>query len=344
MIPDLNLDSQFAPIGSHVASELQQKSRYDDSHALSWSVLGSLIQEEQFILASYVAKTATNATESSLSDLVNQLLPLVDEHRYADYIRSFRYHHLSQTDQCWEHLKNLKVRDPSGKMFLMITRYGACADSVDPELRKDLWHSANTKMNFTTVDFLRRLFPNGPTCREDYKEYYTMLGKMLRSYTKYSEAGWRIGISAGIDPGQDQLETWEQSIKNDSMAFYYLGQQYKAKDLSADAVRCFKESVELLPMLTNVRTLATYYYQLEDYENWEQTYVNYLKTDPTGLSGGQIHHSLANGFIGRDMYQKALPHAHVAARDVFGLGIEWGSRADRETGPVGGVRAMGTGG
>ena len=325
VIPDLDLDGRFSPIGSHVASKLQQKSKYDDSHALSWSVLGSLIREEQFVLASYVLRTATNATESSLKGLVDQVLPLVNEHRYAGYIRSFRYHPASQTDQCWEHLKNLKVRDPSGKMFRMIMRYGACADRVDPELRKALWRSVNTKRNFTTIDFLHRLFPYGPACREGDKKYYMALGNLLRTFTKFSEAGLRACICNGVDPDQEQLKTWEESIKNDPMAFYYLGRQYQAKDLDADAERCFKKSVDLLSTQLNVKALAAHYFEQKDYEDWEQTYLDYLKTQPIGLKGAGIHQSLAKGFEERDLYEKALPHAREAAETYSAWGLSTAS-------------------
>jgi len=323
IIPDLDLNAQFTPLVAHISSELEDESKYDHTNGLSWSVLGRLIQEEQFVQAGYVLAVAQIATESSKNGLVDQLLPLVSEHRYADYIRSYRYRTDSQTEQCWEILKKLKMQDPSWKMYLMILRYYRCARRVDPELGTKFWRSVGR--NFTTVDLNRYVFPNGPNGREDIKRHYSVIGERFTTFTKFSEAGWRTCICNGIDPDQEQLKTWEESIKHDAMAFYYLGKRYQEKNLDSDTERCFKKSVGLVPNLHNVQALAGYYYEQKDYENWERTYLDYLKTDPSGLKGATIHRSLCWGFQKRDMYTKALPHARVAAQTYSAWGLKTAS-------------------
>ena len=320
VIPDLDLKARFTPLGAHISSELEDESKYDQTNGLSWSVLARLIQEEQFVQAGYVLEVAQNATESSMHGLVNQVLPSVSEHRYADYIRSYRYRTDTQTDQCWEHLKKIKVRDPSLKMASMIWRYHRCADRVDPELAKKFWSGIG--LNYTTVDYNRRLFTTGPNGRETSKAYYSRKGKEFTTFTKFSEAGWRMCIRSGIDPDQEQLKRWEENIKKDSMAFCFLGQAYQAINLNVDAERCLKKSVDLLPALTNVETLAVHYFDQKDYKNWEQTCVDYLETDPIGLRGARIHQSLANGLMVQNMYQKALPHARIAGETHSGLGLQ----------------------
>lgn len=312
VIPGLDLKAQFTPLGTHIFSKLQDASRHDCTSGLSWSVLGRLIQEEEFVQAVRVLAVSMFATESSKEDLVNQLLPSVSEHRYADYIRSYSYYVDIQTEQCWELLKNLKVRDPSWKMSSMIKRYNRCAGHVDPELATKFWRSVGR--NFTTVDYNLHAFPHGPIGREDSKKYFAMIGRHFTTFTKFSEAGLRTCICNAIDPDQEQLKGWEENIKNDSVAFQYLGQQYQGLNLNADAERCLKKSVNLLPSLINVKTLAQHYYDQKDYKNWERAYVDYLETDPIGLRGVMVQRNLADGFMGQDLYQKALPHARIAAK------------------------------
>ena len=77
------------------------------------------------------------------------------------------------------------------------------------------------------------------------------MGKRFTMFTSFGEAGLRTCIGNAINPDQGQLEEWEEGIIKDSLAYYYLGQQYQGINLSANAERCFKKSVDLLPTLAS---------------------------------------------------------------------------------------------
>jgi len=77
----------------------------------------------------------------------------------------------------------------------------------------------------------------------------------------------------------------------------------------------------LITTWASVRALAVIYFNQKDYENWEQTYVDFLERGAAGLTGAQVHIALADGLIVRDMYQKALPHVRIAAQTHSSWGM-----------------------
>ena len=248
VVPDLDLNALFTTLNAHISGKLEE-SRRDCTNGLSWSVLGRLILEEQFLQAARVLKAARVGTETSNDHLVDQLVSVVNEHRYADYIRCLRYRPDTQTKQCWEHLKKLKVRDPSWKMRPMSLRYFLCAERVDRKLALKFWKEIGR--NFTTVDYNRYLFPDDPNIQGNTKKHFSIMGKRFTMFTSFGEAGLRTCIGNAINPDQGQLEEWEEGINKDSLVYYYLGQQYQGINLSANAERCFKKSVDLLPTLAS---------------------------------------------------------------------------------------------
>ena len=249
VVPDLDLNALFTTLNAHISGKLEEESRRDCTNGLSWSVLGRLILEEQFLQAARVLKAARVGTETSNDHLVDQLVSVVNEHRYADYIRCLRYRPDTQTKQCWEHLKKLKVRDPSWKMRPMSLRYFLCAERVDRKLALKFWKEIGR--NFTTVDYNRYLFPDDPNIQGNTKKHFSIMGKRFTMFTSFGEAGLRTCIGNAINPDQGQLEEWEEGINKDSLVYYYLGQQYQGINLSANAERCFKKSVDLLPTLAS---------------------------------------------------------------------------------------------
>ena len=81
----------------------------------------SLIAEEQFIEVANMLKVSQNAVEYSKEELVEQLSPLVEGHRYARFIHSF-VASPGETTRAADILKKLTVVDPRGSMFNLFRR------------------------------------------------------------------------------------------------------------------------------------------------------------------------------------------------------------------------------
>ena len=85
-----NPAGQYAAATSPIVEALRAASRTaDDKGEPSWSALGELIFEEQFVQAANYLHISLNATESSHAEEVAAILPAIKGHRYARYIESF---------------------------------------------------------------------------------------------------------------------------------------------------------------------------------------------------------------------------------------------------------------
>ena len=105
---DPNPRDLFSAIPVGISRELRKTSRADGAGEPSWSALGSMLLEEQFVQAAHYIKVAKNATESPLSESTDALMPLIREHRYAPYVDSLRYNPRREETQSHAALAQLR--------------------------------------------------------------------------------------------------------------------------------------------------------------------------------------------------------------------------------------------
>ena len=104
----------------------------------SWCMLGSLLQDELFVLSLSEIDNAKNATRSDLSPLVQILLPGVADHPYAAYLESLGASRREEPEEYIRLLDKLKIIDPQPHMSRFVQemqtvvtpRYGNLADYV----------------------------------------------------------------------------------------------------------------------------------------------------------------------------------------------------------------------
>src|SRR5690606_18470724 len=88
---DPNPNDPFLAIPNFVARELRTLADAEPEHPFAWDVLATFLEEEQFVEIANFLKVSQNATESSDEEFVDGVLPLVEGHRYAPYIDSYRH-------------------------------------------------------------------------------------------------------------------------------------------------------------------------------------------------------------------------------------------------------------
>ena len=89
-VPAAESGGEFAAATIPVVEALRAATRSgDDKGEPSWSALGELIFEEQFVQAANFLNIAMNATESSHDEEVKSMLPAIKGHRYQRHIESY---------------------------------------------------------------------------------------------------------------------------------------------------------------------------------------------------------------------------------------------------------------
>lgn len=325
----------FSAVPSKIATALRDASNSDSLKAISWSALGSLIEEEQFVQASNFLKVSTNAVESSLDDEVDAALKYNFGHRYAHWLRSYYHLHQSALKERLLLQYELDLIDPRGNMVDMLADANYATRQLTPtEYVFDSW--ALPQADFTLQGIVDSSIMGGWTRVRMTAEKMRLLAEQFREVVPKSELNVRYEIETiGVEDDK-QLIMWEQRLQRDPTSFLRLGDQYwglyqrKHVDEYLDqAIRCYAKSQELLVSDDATRRLAMVYYEREDYEKWEQTLLSFLESDfpDQGLTRASISVLLANGLMDLQRWRDAKPHAVAAANTYSAWGMQCASRA-----------------
>ncbi len=320
VLKDPNPNDNFSPFPSHIAGVIRKASTSEESQGLSLGVLAYLIEEEQFVMAAAACKVSQNATESDHSELVDAILPFVKGHRYAGYIEGYRYNPRTQFEERKQALKDVKVRDARGNLLYLVKALREVNPGNDSQVLAAWNQSAR---NFTMQGSLEKIYL---TDHRTYNNYtpadLRMLGGELSRIAPHLEVSTRLLIEGAEQPKVEDLAKWEGMIKIDPDAFAMLAAHHVAQDRIADAIRCYKRSLEIFPTLENAQKLAGLHWERNEVGQWQAVLERFLEEAPDiSLDHAQVQAQLAKGYAHFGEYRKAYPLAAKAARTYSGWGL-----------------------
>lgn len=316
---DPNIRDEFSAAPTYVARYLRKRSAEKADCDPSWSTLAFLLEEEQFLQIANSLHVSLNATEHSLADRVDSVLPLVKEHRFAAYIDSYRYKWPHERIEMQKLLKNLVIEDPRMNMTPLFRRIWWIKDSK----RRSIGQTANDTAvrDFTLPEMLEYVYPDSASWNPPDAELAAIFARELAGIAPHSEAATRMAVQATEAPSLEELQKWEADLKTDPTAFRILAYRYNARQDKQAAIRCYERSLASLPTYATARDLASLYLELGDREKWEQTLLDFLKSESLGLEHAMAHQQLANGMCSWGDWQKARPHAEQAGETWSAWGL-----------------------
>ena len=285
-------------------------------------MLAFLLEEEQFVEVANHLMVATNAVEYSLADEVDRLLPLVKDHRYAAYIDSYRYNQRREVDKLQDVMGDLRIEDPRMNSQVMFFRCWAVKNKDGNSIGAAAFQAAHR--NFTMPAMLEYIFysSEGNPIRVD-QSYLEIFANEVSTIAPHSDVGMKLRIIATQKPPSEQLDEWQDQLKEDPNSFLFLAVAYQRIDDIDGAIRCYERSYELLPTFGAAFHLSRIYRDHEDYEKWEQTLLDFLQTESHGLEHATVHTEMAYVYRSRGLWKKARPHAIAAAEtgSLFGMKV-----------------------
>lgn len=317
---DPNPRDQFSAVPTYVSRYLRKKSAEEAELDPSWSILAFLLEEEQFVQIANSLRVSLNATERSLAEDVASVLPLVKDHRFAAYIDSYRYKWSHDRTEMQELLKDIVIEDPRRNMSDLFRRIWWVRDSKRRRIGE--YAQAVAHRNFTFVGMLEYIYPSSPSWSPDDPRFAEIFAREFAGIAPHCETATRMAIQAAQDPSIEDLQKWESDLKNDPAAFRLLANYYYWKPDKVAAQRCYERSLESLPTFAAARDLANLHFESDNREKWEQTLLDYLKSENLGLNHASAHQQLANGLCSWGDWEKARPHAEQAGGtwSAWGLG------------------------
>jgi tetratricopeptide (TPR) repeat protein len=317
--PDPN--DGFSPLPGFLAEKLRARSRHKLEGDLSWSALATLLEEEQFVEAANFMVVATNATETPLQTLVDSVLPLVKNHRFANYIESFTLGSVRDPDRLIQLFGEMPVHDPRMNMCPMFARIGYLKDSngsIGPRLM------AEASRNFTLPGIVEITTPAGGTVEVPI-ELALAEASEARAIAPSSPLGTRLQTLYTQSPTSEDLIAWERTAGDDAKTLLALARHHVKLNDKVAAVRCFEKSIAALPSVASVTELAAFYYKQGDLDKWEETLTDFLNKPALGLEHSVVQRELAFGLAERGDWDKAKPFALAAAQTYSCLGLGVGT-------------------
>ena len=292
----------------------------------SWAILGGLIAEEQFVEAADMMFVSQDATEHSNDELIKQLTPLVEGHRYAAYIKSFGAAP-TEPQQATKILHDMKVVDPRPSMKHLFKRIWD-TQLVDGKNGNELQWKGYSEHDVTRPALLGAYYGLAADWSAVIKpENRQIIAQEFRDAAPYSPNAVRLQWESQEGLTVADLTQLEPQLKEDPVGWMTLGNYYYGlKDLDASE-RCYKRSLEISPSYNSTVGLANTYYYKNKKDLWESTLKSYLEIDDLGLAHAQIHQQLAEQFIRDRAWSKAKPHAIAAAETYSAWGLDLASRA-----------------
>jgi tetratricopeptide (TPR) repeat protein len=324
LIADPNPEDEFSGVPGFFAEKLREHSRTHATGDLSWSALASMLEEEEFVEVAMHMKVSMAGTEVSHEVEVNSLLPLVKNHRFANYIDSFRLGRVRDPAKLGLLFGQLQVRDPRMNMYWMFWEIGLLKDASGQPVGSALVNSAGR--DFTLPDFVEYMFPAGPGAVNKGESETKSLGEEVLKIAPGTPIGTRILAQVTPSASDEQLATWEEEANDDSITLFTIAQYHARQGQEDAAVRCWQKAIEALPSSGEATIqLASYYRTHDDLKNWEKTLVDYLQTEDLGLQHSVVEQQLALGLAFQGEWKKAKPYALSSAQTYSCDGLRIGS-------------------
>ena len=314
-------DRTFSDLPRSLAKELRKAAEQECGPDPSWSMLAFLLEEEQFVQIANYLLVSTNAVEYSLADAVDSVLPLVQSHRFAAYIESYRYSD-RDVDELQRVMGSLPLEDPRMNACHMLFRSWNVQNAAGKSIGQTGYAAAYR--DFTMPALLENAFFRSDGNQTQYAaDFMKELAVEFREIVPHSDIGIRMTLTAVEKPTMEQLREWESQLKEDPTSFLVLGHSYERLGDTDRAVACYEKSYQLVPTFGAARMLGSLYRNKRDYTKWEQALQRFLETESYGLEHAVIRTELAFGYASRGMWRKAQPDAEAAGQtgSLFGMNV-----------------------
>ena len=225
-----------------------------------------------------------NAVQHSMANEVDRLLPLIENHRYAAFVKGLRYDFRNDTATVVQLYGSMKIVEPRMNMASMLRTLWKIPDSTGYGMGEVAHLQAHR--NFTFQGMLEFVEGYASTVGPPENALANMFIDEVHEVAPQSDKSVALHSLWAKSPTADQLKDWESQLKDNALALNTLAQLYwDAQDVEG-AMRCAERSIAASPTSGAAVLLADIWMQRGDLAKWEQTLLDYLQTPDLGLEHG----------------------------------------------------------
>jgi tetratricopeptide (TPR) repeat protein len=291
----------------------------------SWAILASMIAEEQFIQAANLLDVSGDAVEHSQQELVEQLLTLIEGHRYAANIRTFALPP-SELRSKARLIGQIKIVDPKANMSRLFSEAWIITTADEKTGDEISWRSIWGR-TFTHPDLIDVWYDMAATRFEKMPaESRQKSISEFRAVSPHSPNALRLQWEIPEKNDQEQLGGWEKELRNDPVGWMTIGKEYYELGDRAAAMRCYQRSLDISPSYAATEGLAYCHYYDGKKDLWQATLETYLQEEDLSLSHAQVHQRIAEENMKDRNWKSAERHALAAAETYAAWGLQLASR------------------
>jgi predicted Zn finger-like uncharacterized protein len=283
-----------------------------DAGELAWSALAGLIRDTRFAQVFKRLDFLQRRLAAPVHDEFVELRPLVAEHPLLPFLERLSISQVAEI--AGARRKVVAAIDPAQFTPLFSLIVGEL-DNADVNRK---WGSVllHTHCDETTSDLTALiLYP--------FSRQKAPYARRLRKIDAHSTLALVTLIGTDWKEVANEAAGWEQTYGDKLDILDMLGRRYLAMARFADAERCFRKCLAISPDMKGYFALADCYKKQNKDALWLDAMKEVLKLPNLGLEQAQVRVTIANFYMAKKEYDKALPFANEAAQSW----AEWAMRS-----------------
>lgn len=284
-----------------------------DPVEFSWTVLGRLVEEEFF--AQIAATTFFTRVTLCIAadDFVVPASRLIQGHPCLPYLL-YRGYDRGQEQLSLLELEEMPVPDADIQLHDL---FWILADRTSPAWKRSanfaMYRDYEVLLDDTSRDLTVRASPG--------YERLAASGHQLLSVSPYNPAGPAKLIASNWEHAQDRVSGWESTFADHPVFLAALALHYAKADEPDKAVTYYKRLNEIEPSMSNLSSLADLFRKQGKDAEFLAAAKAALEYEETGLEHTNVRIRLAEFYMEKKDFEKALDYARQAAESGSGGGL-----------------------
>ena len=303
-------------IRRNLTAALRQVGSVDeDPSELSWAVLERLITEAGFMQAMrmiHFQRNALGLPQEHLAELVQQLFPLLDDHRHGPAMLSYARSAEENATQIPQYLASLDRSD----LEVTMEPIASHLNSLHPPAWLGIINPALDNQDLVYRDLVFQIERGSKWGGEAA----TPLLAQISPHAPAQAVG-HIRFKWDVAEVRDRAAEYEAEFGQHPEVLAELGQRYREAEDWTAAERVLSRLVTMLPSQAVYVGLATVYQQQGQHDRWLKTLEDFLETPESGLSHASVRAKIADYYMQQGEPEKALPYAEQAAETWAAWGM-----------------------
>ncbi len=282
----------------------------------SWSFLGRMIEEIAFLQLWRRAFLMRDQWDVPTDAFISRALPLIPHHPYRNFIATFRYDRLRQSDEIHELLKDMDIVDPDYRMEKMLTALRKSSpEDQEPPPSESRENNVNQLMAMHNDMIVRDLERQHIYFRRSKNTRYRVLrAKELHKVSPFSPFAIAALIRDDWEFAEPHADEWKQNFGGYQTVIRAFAHRYIKLVRFEDAERCLIQYLKISPDYWSSEALASIYEQRGRMDKWKETLDAYLETDSDlGLQQVRLQVKLAQYLMKQGKYDEAEAYVRRAA-------------------------------